>query len=230
MSLKDIFSLTLPQQKIAVSWFNDYSGVVIKSPNTTIIFDPVNIRPEEISQVNIIVVTHEHYDHFEAELVKEIQKKTNAVIVTTPYVASQLKNVPTASIKQLKIGESITFGEVRLNAERSNHPGNQPLSFMVTMENGLKIYHSSDSRPYPEMKSLGEKYKPDLAFCTVGIAPGASPMSGVEIAKLVKPKVAIPYHTDEPKQLQMFAELLKKEEPTIKVKVLKKLEVYQYPD
>ena len=63
MSLKDVFSLTLPQQKIAVSWFNDYSGVVIKSPNTTIIFDPVDIKPEDVLNADVIVITHEHYDH-----------------------------------------------------------------------------------------------------------------------------------------------------------------------
>jgi len=49
------------------------------------------------------------------------------------------------------------------------------------------------------MRGIEERYKPDIALCTVGIAPGTSPRSGAEVTKLVQPRVAIPYHTDRPK-------------------------------
>ena len=60
-------------------------------------------------------------------------------------------------------------------------------------------------------EELAEKL--DVAFCTIGIAPGASPEAGVEIAKLTKPKVAVPYHTGSAADQKRFAELLKKELP-----------------
>ena len=230
MSLKQIFGLTVPQEKVAVTWFNSYSGVVVRTQNTTVIFDPIDVNPSELVKVDVLIVTHEHYDHFDAGLVEKIQKQTNATVVTTPYVASQLRNIPSTALKPLKVGESTVIGGIRLDAEYSNHPGSQPLTFVLTTDNGFKIYHSSDSRPYPEMKNIGEKYKPDLAFCTINIAPGTSPKSGVEVAKLIKPKVAIPYHTDRPKLLEEFAKILGKEVPEVKAKILKKFEVYVYPE
>jgi len=36
---------------------------------------------------------------------------------------------------------------------------------------------------------MGEKYKPEIPFCAVGITLGTSPKSGVEVAKLIRPKV-----------------------------------------
>jgi L-ascorbate metabolism protein UlaG (beta-lactamase superfamily) len=45
------------------------------------------------------------------------------------------------------------------------------------------------------------------------IAPGASPETGFEIARLTKPKVAVPYHTGSAADLKKFAEILKKEMP-----------------
>lgn len=172
MSLKEIFRFKVPQGKIALTWFNDYSGVIVKTPSLTVIFDPTDVDVSDVSQANVVVVTHEHYDHFEAELVEGIHKQTNALIVTTPFVAKQLKNISPTMVKPLKTGESLTIDNVKLNAEYSSHPGNQPLTFILTGEDNIKVYHSNDSKPYPEMKVLGEKYKIDLAFCTVGIAPG----------------------------------------------------------
>jgi len=101
---------------------------------------------------------------------------------------------------------------------------------MVTTEDNIRIYHSSDSRLFSEMKKIGEKYKPDIAFCTVDMAPGTSPRSGAEVAKLVQPKVAIPYHTERGSALQEFATILKREAPQITTRILKRFEVYKYPE
>jgi len=150
--------------------------------------------------------------------------------VTTPFVAEQLRTVPSEKLKALRAGETITIGNVRLDTMPSDHPGNQPLTFMVTTEDNVGIYHSSDSRPFSEMKRIGEKYKPDVAFCTVDIGPGTSPRSGAEVAKLVQPKVAIPYHTGRGNTPQEFVAILKGEAPQITAKILQRFEVYKYPE
>lgn len=80
------------------------------------------------------------------------------------------------------------------------------------------------------MKKIGEKYKPDIAFCTVDIAPGTSPRSGAEVAKLLQPKVVIPYHTGLESPLQEFVAILKREAPRIMTRILQRLEVYKYPE
>jgi L-ascorbate metabolism protein UlaG (beta-lactamase superfamily) len=77
------------------------------------------------------------------------------------------------------------------------------------------------------MAKIGEKEKLDLIFCTVGIAPGTSPETGFEIARLTKPKVAVPYHTGSNNDLKRFAELLKKDLPKITCLIPETGKIYQ---
>jgi L-ascorbate metabolism protein UlaG (beta-lactamase superfamily) len=77
------------------------------------------------------------------------------------------------------------------------------------------------------MATIGEKEKPDVVFCTVGIAPSTSPETGVDIARLTKPKVAVPYHTGSTGDQKKFAELLKKELPKITCLIPEVGKIYQ---
>jgi L-ascorbate metabolism protein UlaG (beta-lactamase superfamily) len=110
----------------------------------------------------------------------------------------------------------VKLGEVTVIAERSNHPpAATPVSLVVRSEDGVKVFHTSDSLPFPEMAGIGEREKLDVVFCTVGIAPGTSPETGIDIARLTKPKVAVPYHTGATADQKKFADLLKKELPKV---------------
>lgn len=228
-SLREIMGLAVPEGRITITWFNSYSGIVIRTPTSTLIFDPVDVSPDDVPEADAIVITHEHYDHLDGGLAESLQRRTGAVVVTTPFVANQLGRVPTDRLRALRVGESTTVKGTRLDAYRSDHPGRQPLTFMVTTDVGVVVYHSSDSRPFAGMRGLGERHRPDIALCTVGIAPGTSPRSGAEIARLVRPKVAIPYHTDRMGALRRFAEMLRGE-PGVRVRVLRRFQVYQYPE
>ena len=77
------------------------------------------------------------------------------------------------------------------------------------------------------MAAIGEREKIDLVFCTVGIAPGTSPETGLDIARLVKPKVAVPYHTGSFADQKRFAELVKKELPKTTCLIPETGKIYQ---
>ena len=77
------------------------------------------------------------------------------------------------------------------------------------------------------MADIGEREKLDVVFCTVGIAPGTSPETGADIAKLTKPKVAVPYHTGSTEDLKKFGEILKKEMPRVTCLIPEIGKIYQ---
>jgi L-ascorbate metabolism protein UlaG (beta-lactamase superfamily) len=77
------------------------------------------------------------------------------------------------------------------------------------------------------MAAIGKREELDVVFCTVGIAPGTSPETGVEIARLTKPKVAVPYHTGLTQDLKKFAELLKKDMPKVTCLIPEVGKIYQ---
>jgi L-ascorbate metabolism protein UlaG (beta-lactamase superfamily) len=205
---------TPSKNEILFVWFNHYAGVTIKTPTKTLVIDPVDVKPRDFKNVDAILITHEHYDHLDQLFVSELHKLTQCMVVADPTSARRLQNViPSEKLHEVQPGSEVKLDEVSVKAEKCNHPAATPVSFLITSEDGVKVFHTADSLPFPEMVDIGEKENPDVAFCTVGIAPSTSPETGVEIARLTKPKVAVPYHTGSTADLKRFSELLKKEMP-----------------
>lgn len=103
------------------------------------------------------------------------------------------------------------ISEVSVKAEKCNHHAEAPVTYIITSEDGVKIYHTADSLPFPELALLGQREQFDVVFCSVGIAPGSTPQTGYEIARLAKPQVAVPYHTASRSEQEEFAKMIKKE-------------------
>ncbi len=209
-------------------WFNNYAGVLLKTPSKTIVIDPVDVKPRQLQKTDAILITHEHYDHLDQRLISETQKTTGCQVIADPASAKSLKNnIPLEKLQEIQPGTEIKIGEVSVKAEKCKHPAAAPVTFVITSEDGVKIYHTADSLPFPEMVSIGEREKLDVAFCTVGIAPGASPETGFEIARLTKPKVAVPYHTNSINEQKKFAEILKAQMPRTACLIPEQNKIYQ---
>jgi L-ascorbate metabolism protein UlaG (beta-lactamase superfamily) len=219
---------TPEKNAIMFVWFNHYSGVLIKTPTQTIVVDPVDVKARNLSDVNAILITHEHYDHLDQRLVGEIQKATNCTVIADPASTRRLNHIiPPEKLQEIRPNAEIKVGEVSVKAEKSNHPAAAPVTFIITSEDGVKVFHTADSLPFPELAAIGEREKFDVVFCTVGIAPSASPETGFEIARLTKPQVAVPYHTNSTAEQRKFAEILKKELPRTACLIPEPNNIYQ---
>jgi len=208
---------TPEKNEIFFLWFNRYAGVTIKTPSKTLVIDPVDVKHRDFKNIDAILITHEHYDHLDQALTSEIHKKTLCVVIADPTSAKRLRNsIAPEKLQEIQPGSEVKLGEVSIKAEKCNHPpAATPVSFVIRSEDGVKIFHTADSLPFPEMATIGEREKLDVVFCTVGIAPGTSPETGVDIARLTKPKVAVPYHTGSTEDMKRFSEILKKEMPKV---------------
>ena len=216
------------KNEILFVWLNRYAGIAIKTPSKMLVIDPVDVKPRDLKNVDALLITHEHYDHLDQPLVAEIHKLTQCKIVADSTSAKRLRNViPSEELHEVQPDSEVKFEEVLVKAEKCNHPAATPVSFVITSEDGVKVFHTADSLPFPEMATIGKREKLDVVFCTVGIAPGTSPETGVEIARLTKPKVAVPYHTGSAADLKKFDELLKTEIPKTKCLIPEVGKIYQ---
>jgi L-ascorbate metabolism protein UlaG (beta-lactamase superfamily) len=220
---------TPAKNEIFFVWFNHYAGVTVKTPSKTLVIDPVDIKPRNFQHIDAVLVTHEHYDHLDQSLVSELCKQTQCTVVADSTSTRKLHSaVPNEKLIEVQPGSEVKLENVTIKAEKSNHPpAATPVSFIVTSEDGLKVFHTSDSLPYPEMATQHEKEKLDVVFCTIGIAPGASPETGANIAFLTKPKVAVPYHTGSTADQKKFAELVAKELPKTTCLIPEAGKIYQ---
>ena len=219
---------TPERNSILFVWLNNYAGILLKTPTKTLAIDPVDVKPKTLQNVDAILLTHEHYDHLDPRLIIEIQKETNCTIIADSASTKKLQHaIPNEKLTEIKPSAEIKIGEVSIKAEKCNHPAQAPVTYIITSEDQVKVYHTSDSLPFPELAKLGQKEKFDVVFCTVGIAPGATPQTGFEIAWLTKPQVAVPYHTATSASQKEFAELLKKELPRTACLIPEQNKIYQ---
>jgi len=218
---------SLSRGQIAITWFNRYSGIHLKSRHIGVVIDPVEVDESILTEVDAILVTHEHFDHLDEGTVIDLQSKTNCQVICDKASYDRLSAaIPSGKLSAANVKDEFQIKDATIHAEKSSHPAEAPLTYVITSEDGVTLYHTSDSLPFKEMAEIGKKYDMDVCLCTIGIAPNASPRTGAEIANLVKPKLAVPYHGKGGKE---FVAVLAKIAPKIRSCIAKQVETLVYP-
>ncbi|MBW1710183.1 MAG: MBL fold metallo-hydrolase [Deltaproteobacteria bacterium] len=175
----------------------------------------VYFDPYEISggpKADLILITHEHFDHCSPDDVAKVIKD-DTVIVTEADSAQKLSG----NVQVLKPGESTEVAGVKVtalpsyNVDKDFHPrANNWLGFVVELD-GVTIYHAGDADFIPEMKDLNV----DIALIPVSGTYVMTADQGIEAARAIKPRIAVPMHygaiVGSEDDAKKFAEALKDE-------------------
>ena len=156
----------------------------------TIYIDPYEIG--EGPKADLILITHEHFDHCSPDDVRKIQS-SDTVIVTEKDSAKKL----TGDVRVIKPGDEISVGNIQIkgipayNTDKDFHPQkNGWLGFIVGVE-GVKIYHAGDTDFIPEMRDL----EVDIALLPVSGTYVMTADQAIKAAMAIQPRtVAIPMH------------------------------------
>lgn len=171
-----------------IAWLG-HDGFLIKADGKVIVIDPFQVR--ECEPADILLVTHEHYDHCSPEDVQKIQK-ASTVIITEADSAKKLSG----DVRVVRPGDKLTVSGIPIevvpayNTNKEFHPKqNGWLGFILTV-NGVRIYHAGDTDLIPEM----ENFQADIAMLPVSGTYVMTAEEAVEAAKVIKPKLVIPMH------------------------------------
>ncbi len=179
----------------------------IKHASLEITYDGVEIQIDPVAQVikpetdysqfpkaNLILVTHEHRDHFDREAIAAL-----CTPATTVYSNKAVYNMFRNSIA-ISNGDSITYrNDITLKAvpaynytegRTQFHPKGRDNGYVLTID-GLRIYIAGDTEDIPEMAELKDI---DIAFLPCNQPYTMTIDQLVNAAKTIKPKVLFPYH------------------------------------
>jgi len=210
---------------VKLSWLG-HDGFRIQN-GKVIYIDPFKIG-DRGPKADIVLVSHEHFDHLSIEDLKKIVTP-NTVVVAHAQSAGELSKLKVRETKIVKPGDKVTIGEIMIqavpayNLNKGPEPGkvfhpkeDGKLGFVVTVK-GIRIYHAADSDHIPEMKGLN----PDVALLPVSGTYVMTPQEAAEAAASVNPKIAIPMHYDAIVGTKNDAEAFRKL-AKCEVKILKK--------
>lgn len=149
----------------------------------------------EFSKADAVIITHEHGDHFDEEAVKDLSEEGKTVIITNARCAEMLgRGTALANGDATELPGGIKLDAVPAynytEGRTMFHPKGRDNGFVLTIE-GLLVYVAGDTEDIPEMAALKDI---DVAFLPVNQPYTMTVEQCVNAAKVIGPKVLIPYH------------------------------------
>ncbi len=171
-----------------IRWFG-HASFCIETKGKTIYIDPY-IIPDNPAKADIVLITHEHYDHCEIKNIKRLRKPHTAVIASSKAA----KKIEGAAIA--RAGDLINLNGIHItavnayNIDKYFHKKGDGIGFVIESD-GKRIYHMGDTDLIPEMEALENI---DVALIPVGGKYTMEYLEAARAAKTIKPKIAVPMH------------------------------------
>ncbi len=217
---KDIIATTEGRVEIT---FIGHGTLMFKFKGVIIHVDPVSREADytKLPKADIILVTHEHGDHLDPEVIK-ILRKDNTKIMVSESCAERVKNCIVMKNGDIQFADWLKIKAVpayNIVHKRSNgspyHPKGRGNGYVVTFGN-KRVYIAGDTENTPEMKELKSI---DIAFLPMNVPYTMSPEMVADAARAFRPGILYPYHygSTNPEEL---LDLLK-DEKGIEVRIRK---------
>ena len=188
----DIFETARGQVRIT---FIGHGTLMIEFGEKVIHIDPVSREADysELPKADIILITHEHQDHYDQQAIGIISKPGTEMIMN-PAVGNEdgdgiiLKNGESAIVQGIPVRAVPAYNTT---ADHSRfHPRGRDNGYIVDL-GGFLIYIAGDTETIPEMADLRDI---DIAFLPVNQPYTMTPAQAVEAAMMFKPGILYPYH------------------------------------
>lgn len=198
-----------------LTWLG-HASFVVKSPGgKTLVFDPWLQRdgnpkaPESFNTlgtdtpIDYILISHGHFDHMGSAV--SLAKESGAVVISNFEIAQYIATQGVANTIGMNKGGTLDLGDIRVTMVFADHSsgistengiiyGGEPSGYVVTLENGMTLYHAGDTNVFGDMAHIRALYAPDVCLLPIGGHFTMSPKEAAYATRLLAPKVVIPMH------------------------------------
>ncbi|MFZ5649846.1 MAG: metal-dependent hydrolase [Bacillota bacterium] len=222
----------------SVKWLGHATCQITTGTGKVILIDPwitgnpaCPVRREDIGKADIILVTHDHFDHMGSDI-PELVRSTGATVIAQPELVGVLREagVDPGNIINgmgMNIGGQVEVAGVGITMTHAVHSSTagDPVGYVIFLEDGKTIYHAGDTGIFAGMGILGSLYNIDLALIPIGSVFVMDPLQAAHSLTLLKPRAAVPIHYGTfPILVQdagEFARLAGEKAPEVKIEVIK---------
>jgi L-ascorbate metabolism protein UlaG (beta-lactamase superfamily) len=190
---------------ITLTWYG-HATIGLEVAGKHILVDPfltdnpvAAAKPESLSP-DYIWISHGHGDHTGDALA--IAKRSGATVITNFEIANwfEAKGIPTHA-QHIGGGYRFPFGYLKLtlalhgSALPDGSDGGNPVGFLLTTPDGIRIYLACDTGLFGDMRLIGEEGI-DLAALPIGDNFTMGPDDALRAVRLLQPRHVIPIHYD----------------------------------
>lgn len=191
-----------------LTWHGHSCFSLTTDEGTRILFDPwlddnpaADIGADEIEELDFILVSHGHSDHFDDAI--EIAKRTGATLVSTFEIATFAGEEGVENVHPMNIGGGYDFPFGRVKVTPALHTGTvsgddagaytaNPAGFLVNLGENKRLYFAGDTALTMEMQLLEGDV--DIAVLPIGDNFTMGPEDATRAVEFIKPSVVIPMH------------------------------------
>lgn len=180
--------------------FFEHASIAFEWDGYVVYVDPVGEYADYsiLPKADLILVTHEHGDHYDADALRVLSKE-NTVIIGSATVAAKAKGIETIPhFEPRRITPSVTVETVPAYnvspAQLKFHPKEKGDNGYVLTLGQTRIYIAGDTEPIPEMSRLD---KIDIMFLPVNQPYTMTTKQAAAAARTVGAPIFFPYHTTD---------------------------------
>ena len=180
---------------------------LIKHGSLAVDFDGVSIQIDPVTKLgketdyatvfpkaDVILITHEHGDHLDADAIAALTKEDTRLLMNQRSRDQYGSGEVIGNGQKLQLAKGIQLEAVpaynSTEGRENFHPKGNGNGYVLTLD-GLRIYIAGDTEVIPEMADIKDI---DVAFLPVNQPYTMTVEQCVEAAKIIQPKVLIPYH------------------------------------
>ena len=181
--------------------FIGHGSLMFKLEDYCIHIDPVRSMGnyDVLPKADLILVTHEHYDHLDTKLISELRKEETVMFCNGNSAsevdwAEPMKTGDTRKAGNIGIEAVPAYNIVHMRAPNQPfHPKGVGIGFILSIGD-KRIYVAGDTENTPEMKALKNI---DVAFLPMNLPYTMTPEMVADAAKAFNPSILYPYHFGE---------------------------------
>jgi L-ascorbate metabolism protein UlaG (beta-lactamase superfamily) len=197
-------------QKLSITWLG-HSTFLLRTPGgKRVLLDPwLKGNPacpdalKKPPRVDLILASHGHADHID-DLIA-VARESNAPVAAIFELCDWLGRKGIQNVLPMNKGGSLDVLGLRVTMTDARHSSSyvdngqlvylgEAAGFVLRLEDGITIYFAGDTSLFGDMKLIGERHKPDIAFLPIGDRFTMGPADAARACELLGVRQVVPMH------------------------------------